>query len=103
MPDLEDEQVITFNDAQNQLYAGPPTTTLTAFFGARSLHPNMRHFTYTQSTFQLQKKRQSSHDDCMADTVGCIQMIAFNPHTAELFYLCMLLYRVPVPTSFRNL
>ena len=78
---LEDEQVITFNDdgtAQNLLNAGPPTTTLTAFFGAMSLHPHMRHivyqdvfqhFTYTQSIFQLRKKRLSSHDDRMADTV----------------------------------
>ena len=30
-------------------------------------------------------------------------MISFNPHTAELFYLCMLLYHVPGPTSFRDL
>ena len=39
----------------------------------------------------------------MADTAGRIPMIAFNPHTAELFYLRMLLYRVPGPTSFRDL
>ena len=46
---LEDEQVITFNDegaAQNLLNAGPPATTLTAFFGAMSLHPHMRHIVY---------------------------------------------------------
>ena len=30
-------------------------------------------------------------------------MIAFNPDTAELFYLCMFLYCVPGPTSFRDL
>ena len=65
---LEDEQVITFNDdgtVQNLLNAGPPTTAFTAFFGAMSLHPHMRHsvypdvfqyFMYTQSTFQLWKK-----------------------------------------------
>ena len=112
---LEEEQVITFNDdgaAQNLLNAGSPTTTPTAFFGAMSLDPHMRHivypdvfqhFTYTQSTFQLRNKRLSSHDDCMADSVGRIPMIAFNPHTAELFYLSMLLYCVPGPTSFRDL
>ena len=65
---LEDEQVITFNDAgaaQNLLNTGPPTTALTTFFEAMSLHPHMRHivypdvfqhFTYTQSTFKLWKK-----------------------------------------------
>uniref|UniRef100_A0A8C5G907 ATP-dependent DNA helicase n=1 Tax=Gouania willdenowi TaxID=441366 RepID=A0A8C5G907_GOUWI len=39
----------------------------------------------------------------MANTVGRIPMIAFNPHTAELFYLRILLYRIPGPTSFRDL
>ena len=60
---LQDEQIITFNDdgaAQNIMNAGPPTTTLTAFFGAMSLHPHMwhiaypdvfQHFTSTQNTF----------------------------------------------------
>ncbi len=112
---LEDEQVIMFNDegaAQNLLDAGPPATTLTTFFEAMSLHPHMRHivypdvfqhFTYTQKTFQLRKKRLSTHDDRMADTVGRIPMIAFSPHTAELFYVHILLYRVPGPTSFRDL
>ena len=106
---LEDEQVITFNDdrtAQYLLNKGPPATTLTACFGAMSLHQHMRHivypdvfqhFMYTQNTFQLRKKRLSSHNDHMADTSGCIPMIAFNPHTAELC-LCMLLYYVPGPT-----
>ncbi|XP_028301369.1 uncharacterized protein LOC114462606 [Gouania willdenowi] len=112
---LEDEQVITFNDegaAHNLMDAGTPATTLTAFFKAMSLHPHMRHivypdvfqhFTYNGKTFKLQNKRLSSHNHRKADTVGRIPMIAFNAHTAELFYLRILLYHVPGPTSFRDL
>ncbi|CAM4546654.1 unnamed protein product [Leuciscus chuanchicus] len=48
-------------------------------------------------------ERLSSHDERIADTVGGIPMIAFNPHTAELFYFRILLYRVPGPTCFKDL
>lgn len=101
--DLEDEKVITFNDdgtAQNLLDSGPPATTLTAFFEVMHLYPNMlhivypdvfKHFTYTHKRFQLRKKKITLEEDCMTDTVGEIPIIAFNPHTAELFHLRILL------------
>ncbi|KAJ8364946.1 hypothetical protein SKAU_G00137770 [Synaphobranchus kaupii] len=98
--------------AQNLVDSGPPATTLTAFFNAMTQHPDMRHvvypdvfqhFTYLQKRFQLRKKRLSSQDDRMADTVGRLPLIAFNPHTAELYYLRILLYRVPGPTCFQDL
>ena len=42
-------------------------------------------------------------DDRKADTVGRIPLIALNPHTVELYYLRILLYRVPGPTCFQDL
>ncbi len=111
---LQDEQVITFNDegaVQNVAESGPPATTLTAFFEAMNLHPHMRHvlypdvfqhFTYFRKRFQLRKRRLSFQDNRKADTVGRLPIISVNSHNAELYYLRMLLYRVPGPTCFQD-
>ena len=113
---LEDEQVMTFSDvdaARNQINSGPPASTLTAFFDAMTRHPDMRHvvypdvyqhFTYTdKKRFELRKRKMSSQDGKMSDTVGRLPMISLNPHTAELYYLRILLYRIPGPTNFKDL
>ena len=75
-------------------------------------HPHMRHvvypdvfqhFVYLRKTFQLRKKKNSSRGDGMADTVGRLPMIALNPHTAGLYYLRILPYRVRGPTCFQDI
>ena len=64
-----------------------------------------QHFTYIQKEkiFRLRQRNRSSRDDVMSDTIGRLPIIKFNPHNAELYYLRMLLYRVPGPTCFSDL
>ena len=116
---LEGEQVITFNndgEAHALIESGPPRTTLTAFFTAMQRNVDKRHITYPEvfkhfsfdcrnKTFKLRKKRLSrGHDDeQLADTIGRIPVLAFTPHNAELYFMRMLLYRVPGPTCYNDL
>ena len=114
---LEDEQVVLFEDgghAQDIINQGPPKTQLLAFFEAMAKNPEKRHivypdvlqhFTYASRTkeFKLRQRRKSGCQDSMSDTIGRLPIIKFNPHSSELYYLRMLLYKVPGPTCFEDL
>ena len=113
---LPGEQIVLFeNDRAEEIVDnGPPKTHLTAFFQAMRNHPEKQHILYPdvyqhftfnskEKVFKLRKRRLSSRDDAMSDTVGRLPIIRFSPHTAELFYLRMLLYRVPGPTCYDDL
>ena len=118
---LENEQVILFedgDDAKDKIERGPPKTQLLAFFEAMAKHPEkqhivypdvFQHFTCTGKTkeFKLRKNKQktseSANEDVMSDKIGRLPIIKFNPHSSELYYLRMLLYKVPGPTCFNDL
>ena len=116
---LEGEQIITFTDdgeARALIENGPPGTMVTAFFQAMQQYANKRHITYPEvfqhfsydrktNTFKLRKYKlnRGNSDDKMADTIGRMPVIAYTPHNAELYFLRMLLHRVPGPTCFEDL
>ena len=87
--------------AQNDLARG---TTLTAFFLACQQWPDLlRDITYPKAPKYLSWKRQQRRWDIRkrGNTIGRVYFA--GPQAGERYYLRLLLYKVPCPTSFEQL
>jgi hypothetical protein len=117
---LEDEQMVFFqpNEAEGRASQPPPVTKLTAFFELNKNDPDARTLCYPDIHSQYIWKRKKwvrrsrnvvrnpatgGHQDSLSDMIGRIPIISLNPHQSELYFLRLLLYHVPGPTSFEDL
>lgn len=119
---LEDEQTIVFHPDDAIELAGKPApkTKLTAFFDLTSNDPDTQNLLYpdvyrhylwkgnkwvkrSRKTLKDTQEMNNSHEDLFSDMLGRVPVISLNPHQSELYFLRMLLYHRPGPTSYIDL
>ncbi|XP_071943821.1 uncharacterized protein [Antedon mediterranea] len=110
---LEHDQMGYFNpDDSNGLQNAinkSEKTMLTAFFDLNSktasdlIYPNIvSRYIYTNHVWQP-RKRHTSRNDHLCDTIGRLPVINLNAHQKELYFLRILLLHILNPTSFIDL
>ncbi|XP_064637877.1 uncharacterized protein LOC135494057 [Lineus longissimus] len=114
---LQDEQTVLFtpDNARELAAQPPPETKLTKFFELNRTDPDARHIHYPDiyhhyrwSNNKWMKRKRTvtkftQTDDNKSDMIGRIPVINLNPHQSQLYYLRLLLYHKPGPTSFQDL
>ena len=75
------------------------------------LYPDIyRYYVWKGNKWVKRSRKVKTHqaqntgeDDSFSNMIGRIPVINLNPHQSELYFLRMLLYHIPGPTSFEDL